>query len=189
MDISNIIVTFQPQGNLTFSYKSCSKHICKHAYLLYADATSDCRYVEESWYARGAAGISCLLVTLILLSELLCDHRAYKTTLQRMIMYYTLLSFVYQTLNSVNAIVHNHENLLSNNVSALETAAMYFANAAFFLPAIIINYLMYIILRLCCGCHATHHQSRLSTILTGFTCTMLGLVLSLMWIPFNIMKH
>jgi hypothetical protein len=68
-----------------------------------------------------------LLVTLILLSELLCDHRAYKTALHAEVDILLHLAELYvpdsQLTRSVNAIVtfHNHKN---NNVTALETAAI-----------------------------------------------------------------
>ena len=149
-------------------------------------STEPCEIIAHSWQVRGAAGVSCLLLTAILLAELLCDHHAYKTTLQRLILYYTLLSFVYQTLNSVNAIAQNHSTTSQNNITELERAAMYFANTAFFLPAIIINYLMYMIMRLCCGLRIRYPPSKLYTFVTEFACTMLGLVLSLIWVIFNI---
>ena len=145
----------------------------------------NCSRTDDSWHARGAAGITCLLITFILLCELLCDHRAYKTTLQRLILYYTILSIVYQIINSVNGMAHNHSPPSRGDLTPLENAAMYFANVAFFLPAIIINYLMSLILRLCCGCHMTYPQSKLSTFFTELVCITLGLLLSLMWIPVN----
>lgn len=143
--------------------------------------------IEDSWHSRGAAGVTCLLITLILLCELLCDHRAYKTTLQRLVLYYTILSFIYQILNSVNGIVHNgdHSPPSPGDLTALENAAMYFANAAFILPAIIINYLMSLILRLCCGFHMRHPRSKSSTFIVELVCFVLGILFSLIWLPAN----
>ena len=141
--------------------------------------------IEDSWHARGAAGVTGLLITLIFLCELLCDHQAYKTTLQRLVLYYTILNFMYHILNSVNGLVHNHSPPSPGDLTALENAAMYFANAAFILPAIIINYLMSLILRLCCGCHMRHPQSKLSTFITELVCFAFGVLFSLMWLPAN----
>ena len=141
------------------------------------------QHIEDSWHARGAAGVTCLLITLILLCELLCDHHAYKTSLQRLVLYYTMLSFIYHILNSVNGIVHNHFATIS--WESLENAAMYFANTAFILPAIIINYLMFLILRLCCGFHMKHPQCKSSNFITELVCLVIGVVFSLMWLPAN----
>ena len=141
--------------------------------------------IEDSWHARGAAGVTCLLITLIFLCELLCDHRAYKTTLQRLVLYYTVLSFMYHVLNSVNGLVHNHSLPSPGDLTGLEKAAMYFANAAFILPVIIINYLMSLILRLCCGCHMRHPQPKLSTFITELVSFLLGVLFSLLWLPAN----
>ena len=142
--------------------------------------------IEDSWHARGAAGVTCLLVTLIFLCELLCDHRAYKTTLQRLVLFYTILSFLYHVLNSVNGLVHNHSPPSPGNLTLFENAAMYFANAAFILPAIIINYVMYLILQLCCGFHMRHPQSKPSTFITDLVCFVLAVLFSLIpWLPAN----
>ena len=161
--------------------------LVSHLYASLTHADNCSQYINDSWHARGAAGITCLLITLILLCELLCDHRAYKTTLQRLVLYYTILSFVYHILNSVNGVVHNHsESLLSPcKLTPLENAAMYFANAAFILPAIIINYLMSLILQLCCGCHMKHPRSKSSTFIIELMCIVLGILFSLMWLPAN----
>lgn len=150
--------------------------------------SSNCTHVGHiySWEARGVAAIPCLLLALILLTELLCDHRAYRTTLQRLILYYTLVSFAYQILTSVNAIAQHHQGpSLTNTTSTLESAVMYFANVTFILPAIIINFLMFMIMRLCCGCHIKYPPSKSYTVTTELTCIILGLVLSLIWVPFN----
>ena len=62
---------------------------------------------------------------------------------------------------------------------------MYFANAVFIVPAIIINFLMFMIMRLCCGFHIKYPPSKRYTVLTELGCVGLGLVLSLILVPFN----
>lgn len=139
---------------------------------------------SSCWEVRGAMGISCLLATFVLISELLCNHRAYKTTLQRLILYYTLLSLVYQVLTCINAMVQNHTD---NSVSLLRMA-MYFADAAFLLPAVIINYLTYMVLKLGFGHRLAQprDQPKQYTILTETVCVVVALAFSLVWVIFNV---
>ena len=95
---------------------------------------------------------------------------------------------MYQVLNSINVIAHingahirsgdhcDSLDLYLDDLIPLENADMYFANAIFFMPAIIINYLIVLITQLCCGCHVTHLHSKLSTMFTELVCIALGLL-------------
>ena len=167
-------------------YSHSSEHTDVNVALPMIQNCSQHYNIEDSWYARGAAGITCLLITSIFLCELLCDHRAYKTTLQRLVLYYTVLSFIYHILNSVNGMVQEYSPPSPGNPTALENAAMYFADAAFILPAIIINYLISLILRLCCGFHVRHPRfTKSSNFITELVCFVIGVVFSLIWLPAN----
>ena len=187
MDLKTLNAVFNQLHGKKYLINNLFSSYRLQSYYTDMNVTNNCsQHIEDSWHARGAAGVTCLLITLILLCELLCDHRAYKTTLQRLVLYYTLLSFIYHILNSVNGIVHNHSPPSPGNPTALENAAMYFANTAFILPAIIINYLMFLILRLCCGFHMRHPRFiKWSNFITELVCLVIGVMFSLIWLPAN----
>ena len=62
---------------------------------------------------------------------------------------------------------------------------MYLANTVFILPVIIINYLMYMMVRLCCGFRIKYPPSKMYTFVTELVCITIGLVVSLIWLIFN----
>ena len=98
---------------------------------------------------RGVSGGICLLVSVIILSVLILAYKAYKNTLQRLILFSTVFTILYQFF-SILQLEHQFQYEGQDTVCAiLGGIYTYVANGTFMFAAIIINYLMYLVLRLC----------------------------------------
>ena len=134
--------------------------------------------------AMGISGAVCLLMSTIILVFLLCVFKAYKSTLQRLIIYNALLTILYQ-LGNVLQLEHQFSyNGQSTVCSILGAFYMYIANVTFIFAAVIITYLLYLVLQLCLKGYLSH--SKVVNCLVEFLCTFIPFILPLffLWTPF-----
>ena len=99
--------------------------------------------------AKGLSGAVCCFITLVLLFILVFVLRAYKGLLQRLILYYAVVTFFYHMLTA-SLLEHqtDYQENGQNTVCAVLGFSLYYAaNVIVILAAIIINYLMYLVLR------------------------------------------
>ena len=130
---------------------------------------------------RGISGAVCCLISLVLLFVLVLVFRAYRNTLQRLILYYVTVTTVYQALNAVfleHQFVYQGQDILC---AVLGGCFYYMGSVIVFLAAIIVNYSMYLVLQPSkCG-----PQSNWSKWIAECSCIVIALILPLtyLWTP------
>ena len=134
--------------------------------------------------AMGISGAACLLMSIIILVFLLCVFKAYKSTLQRLIIYNALLTVLYQFGNVLQLEHQFSYNGQSTVCSILGAFYMYIANVTFLFAAVIITYLLYLVLQLCFKGSLSH--SKVANCLVEFLCTFIPFILPFffLWTPF-----
>ena len=96
---------------------------------------------------RGMSGIVCFLISVVLLVSLVFIFRAYKNTLQRLILYYAIATTVYQAFN-VSFLEHQFQYKGQDTVCAVLGGCVYYiVSVIIILSAVIVNYSMYLVLR------------------------------------------
>ena len=111
---------------------------------------------------RGISGIACFLISVILLFSLLFLFRAYKNTLQRLILYYAITITIYQAFN-VSLLEHQFQYKGQDTVCAVLGGCVYYiVSVTVILSAFIVNYSTYLVLRAMelCTCGRTFNVQR-----------------------------
>ena len=132
----------------------------------------------------GISGAVCFLVSILILVFLLCVFKAYKSTMQRLIIYNAGLTVLYQ-FGNVLQVEHQFSYKGQSTVcSILGAFYMYIANVTFTFAAVIITYLLYLVLQLCF--RGSLSQSKTVSCLVEFLCIFIAFVLPLLflWTPF-----
>ena len=132
--------------------------------------------------AMGISGAVCLLLSFVILACLLF-LRAYKTTMQRLIVYNAVLTILYQ-LGNVLQLEHQFNYKGQDVVCALLGGFyMYIANVTFTFAAVIITYLLYLVLKLYNT--GSLSQSKRSSCLIESLCIVVAFTLpfTFLWTP------
>ena len=132
--------------------------------------------------ARGITGTFCLLMSFVILVLLLRYFKAYKSTMQRLILYNAVLTTLYQAGN-VLQLEHQFSYTGQDIVCAILGAFyMYIANVTFTFAAVIITYLLYSVLK----SYITGSQLKLNSYFVESVCVAVAFILPLtfLWSPF-----
>ena len=132
----------------------------------------------------GISGAVCLLISLLIVVFLLCVFKAYKTTMQRLIIYNAVLTILYQ-FGNVLQLEHQFSYKGQTTVcSILGAFYMYIANVTFTFAAVIITYLLYLVLQLCIT--GSLSQSKFISYVVESLCIGIAFILPLtfLWTPF-----
>ena len=135
---------------------------------------------------RGISGIACFLVSVVLLFSLVFIFRAYKNTLQRLILYYAITTTIYQAFN-VSFLEHQFQYKWQDTICAVLGGCInYTVGVSIILSAIIVNYSMYLVLRALekCG-RAFNPQRNRSKVLAECFFVLFALIIPLLyaWAP------
>ena len=96
---------------------------------------------------RGISGIACFLISVTLLFSLLFIFRAYRNTLQRLILYYAIATTIYQAFN-ISFLEHQFQYEGQDTVCAVLGGCVYFiVGVIVILSAFIVNYSTYLVVR------------------------------------------
>ena len=139
---------------------------------------------------RGISGAVCFLISVILVFSLVFIFRAYKNTVQRLILYYAIATTVYQALN-VSFLEHQFQYEGQNTVCAVLGGCVYYnVGVIVLLSAFIVNYSMYLVLRASEKCGQTAfnaHRRNCSKQIAEFLFVVFSLLvpLSYSWAPLS----
>ena len=134
--------------------------------------------------AMGITGTVCLLMSFVILVLLLCLFKAYKSTMQRLVLYNAVLTILYQ-LGNVLQLEHQFSYRGQDIVCAiLGGFYMYIANVTFTFAAVIITYLLYLVLKLFIT--GSLSQSKWNSYYVESVCIAVAFTLPLtfLWTPF-----
>ena len=96
---------------------------------------------------RGISGIVYFLISVVLLLSLVFIFRAFKNTLQRLLLYYAIATTVYQAFN-ISFLEHQFQYEGQDTVCAVLGGCIYYiVGVIVLLSAVIVNYSMYLVLR------------------------------------------
>ena len=133
--------------------------------------------------AKGLSGAVCSLITLVLVLILVCVLHAYKGLLQRLILYYAVLTLIYDLLTTslLEHQIANQKQGQDTVCNVLYFLVTYAANTMVIFAAIIMNYLMYLVLR--SSKSSLFITSRWKRVIAECCCVGVSLVLPLtyMW--------